>query len=201
VLSEHSTFNISPFTPCYPSPRMLPSALSIRLIISDVDGVWTDGKIIYTSGDNGEVKEFNVRDGLGAKLAQKVGVQVALLTSRRSPALEKRARELGITELHQGATNKQQESERIATRLGVRSDETLYLGDDLPDLAPMRWAGISAAPSDAAPEVRAVAAWKLEARGGNGAFRELVERLLRERGDWDAIVRDIESGKPGAQSI
>src|SRR3954447_23054876 len=81
------------------------SARDIRIIVSDVDGVWTDGKIIY-AGRQGEVKEFNVRDGLGAKLAQRAGIVVALLTSRSSPTLERRARELGITELHQGAANK-----------------------------------------------------------------------------------------------
>jgi len=80
-------------------------ALDIRLIISDVDGVWTDGKIIY-AGETREIKEFNVRDGLAAKLAQKVGVAVALLTSRRSPALLRRARELGVQELQQGSANK-----------------------------------------------------------------------------------------------
>ncbi len=179
---------------------MLPPALSIRLIISDVDGVWTDGRIIY-AGEHREIKEFHVRDGLGVKLAQKVGVTVALLTSRRSHALERRARELGITEIHQGAANKLEACERLVRKLGLRLDEMMYLGDDLPDLAPMRHAGISAAPSDAAPEVLAAAAWKLSARGGNGAFRELVERLLRERGDWEAMVKEFEIGKPEAQSI
>src|SRR4051794_15281323 len=111
------------------------SASSIRLIVSDVDGVWTDGRIIY-SGDTREVKEFNVRDGLAAKLAQKVGVQVALLTSRRSQALERRAKELGITELHQMAANKLESCERIAQSLKYRFDQLLYVGDDLPDLAP-----------------------------------------------------------------
>lgn len=178
-----------------PSP-----ALSIRLIVSDVDGVWTDGKIIY-EGEHRESKEFHVRDGLGAKLAQKVGVQVALLTSRRSHALERRARELGIHELHQGAANKLEACERLVRKLGLRFDEVLYAGDDLPDLAPMQRAGISAAPADAAPEVLAAASWKLSSRGGNGVFRELVERLLRERGDWDALVKEFEIGKPDAQSI
>jgi 3-deoxy-D-manno-octulosonate 8-phosphate phosphatase (KDO 8-P phosphatase) len=175
-------------------------ASDIRLIVSDVDGVWTDGKIIYI-GEQREVKEFNVRDGLAAKLAQKAGITIALVTSRRSPALERRARELGIAELHQGAANKLQETERLVQKLAVSFDQILYAGDDLPDLAPMTRAAISAAPSDAAPEVLAAATWKLAARGGQGAFRELVERLLRERGDWDALVREFISGRPDAQSI
>lgn len=176
------------------------NASDIKLIVSDVDGVWTDGKIIYL-GEQREVKEFNVRDGLAVKLAQRVGITVALVTSRRSPALERRARELGITELRQGAASKLEETERLAQKLGLSFAQILYAGDDLPDLAPMKRVAISAAPSDAAPEVRAAAAWKLEARGGGGAFRELVERLLRERGDWETLVQEFVSGRPEAQSV
>lgn len=174
-------------------------ALKIRLIISDVDGVWTDGKIIY-AGETREIKEFNVRDGLAAKLAQRVGVAVALLTSRRSPALLRRARELGVQELHQGSANKLESCERLLHKLALRFDQVLYLGDDLPDLAPMLRAAISAAPQDAAAEVREAAQWKLSSRGGQGAFRETVERLLRERGDWESIIKDFKSGKPEATS-
>lgn len=173
-------------------------AIDIRLIVSDVDGVWTDGKIIY-AGETREIKEFNVRDGLGVKLAQRVGVAVALLTSRRSPTLVRRARELGITELHQGAADKLEACERLVQKLMLRMDQILYVGDDLPDLAPMLRAGISAAPSDAATEVLQAAYWKLHSRGGHGAFRETVERLLRERGDWESILEDFKSGKPEAQ--
>lgn len=178
----------------------MPSANHIKLIISDVDGVWTDGRIIY-AGDRSEIKEFNVRDGLAAKLAQKAGIIVALLTSRRSEALERRARELGITELHQGAANKLIATEQLAQKLGVSFDQILYAGDDLPDLAPMTRVAISAAPLDAAHEVREAATWKLETAGGRGVFREIVERLLRERGEWDAIIREFSSGKPEAASI
>ncbi len=170
------------------------SAGSIKVIISDVDGVWTDGRIIY-AGDRMEIKEFNVRDGLAAKLAQRVGLRIVLLTSRRSHALERRARELGITDLRQGATSKLDEMEKIARDLDVEPGEILYIGDDLPDLAPMTRAGISVAPADAAPEVLAGARWKLVARGGAGAFREMVERLLRERGDWDRVVREFTNGR------
>lgn len=175
-------------------------ASAIRLIVSDVDGVWTDGKIVYAN-ERTEIKAFNVRDGLAAKLAQKSGIAIALLTSRRSLALTRRARELGIMELHQGAVNKLAETERLAAKLGLTLDEILYAGDDLVDLAPMTRVAISAAPSDAAPEVRAAATWKLEASGGNGAFREIVERLLRERGQWDNVVKEFTLGnKPEVTS-
>ncbi|HEX8254571.1 MAG TPA: phenylphosphate carboxylase subunit delta [Thermoanaerobaculia bacterium] len=175
-------------------------ASAIKLIVSDVDGVWTDGRIIYVS-DQMEIKEFNVRDGLAVKLAQRVGIQVALLTSRRSPSLERRAKELGITELRQGAANKLEELERLSVQAGVSFDQILYAGDDLPDLGPMMRVAISAAPRDAAPEVLVAATWKLGTDGGRGAFREIVERLLRERGDWEHLVQEFAGGKPEAASI
>ena len=176
------------------------TARDIRVIVSDIDGVWTDGKIIY-AGDRSEVKEFNVRDGLGAKLAQRAGLTIVLLTSRSSPALLRRAKELGITELHQGAANKLTACESILAKLGAGFHEVLYIGDDLPDLAPMMRAAISAAPADAAPEVLNAAKWKLTTPGGRGAFRELVERLLRERGDWEPLVQEFGSGRTEAQSV
>lgn len=178
----------------------MPSAADIRLIVSDVDGVWTDGRVIY-AGDRTELKEFHVRDGLAAKLAQRAGIIVALLTSRSSQALERRAKELGIHELHQGAANKLEATEQLARRLGIPLAQILYAGDDLPDLGPMTRAGISAAPSDAAPEVRGIATWKLDTAGGAGAFREIVERLLRERGEWEKLIREFAGGKPEASSI
>jgi 3-deoxy-D-manno-octulosonate 8-phosphate phosphatase (KDO 8-P phosphatase) len=176
------------------------TASDIRLIVSDIDGVWTDGRITYAS-DGTEIKSFNVRDGLGVKLAQRVGITVALLTSRQSPVVERRAKELGILHVIQAAGNKLIECERLVQQLGFTFDQVLYAGDDLPDLAPMTRAAISASPADASPEVRAAATWKLETAGGRGAFRELVERLLRERGDWDALVKEFAVGKPEAASI
>ncbi len=172
----------------------------IRLIVTDVDGVLTDGRIVYVEG-NRELKAFHVRDGLGVRLAQRCGIAVAVVTSRRSEALERRCRELGITEVRQGAVSKSEEMLKLIGSLGVSPEEICYIGDDLPDLAPMIAAGLSAAPADAAAEVRRAAVWKLEAIGGGGALRELVERLLRERGEWTAIVREFESGRPETQSV
>ena len=157
-------------------------ASDIQLIVSDVDGVWTDGKIIY-HGEQREIKEFNVRDGLAAKLAQKAGIVIALVTSRRSPALERRARELGIIELHQGAANKLEETERVSQKLAIPFDRILYIGDDLPDLAPMSRAAISAAPADAAPEVLGAATWKLTARGLPGIASNSIAASSRSCGE------------------
>lgn len=166
------------------------NAKRIRLIVSDVDGVWTDGKIIY-SGETREIKEFNVRDGLAVKLAQKVGLHVAVISSRKSKALDRRCRELGILEVVQGAENKLPALRKLADKMGVPLSEVCYVGDDLQDLSAIDAAGISAAPADAAAEVLAAVDWKLSTPGGHGAIRELVEKLLRERGEWDALVRDM----------
>jgi 3-deoxy-D-manno-octulosonate 8-phosphate phosphatase (KDO 8-P phosphatase) len=168
------------------------AASDIRLIVSDVDGVWTRGTILY--GEANELKEFNIRDGLGVKIAQHAGISIAVITSRSSKALERRCRELGVSDVIQGAADKLVEMNALASRLGLTSSQICYVGDDLPDLAPILAAAISAAPSDAAPEVLDAVTWKLEARGGEGALRELVERLLKERGDWSSIVQGFRSG-------
>ena len=170
------------------------STKQIRLIVSDVDGVWTDGKIIYV-GDSREIKEFNVRDGLAVKLAQRAGIRVAVISSRKSKALDRRCRELGILESVHAADNKLEALRKVATSMDVPLSEICYVGDDLPDLPAMTASGFSAAPADAAPEVLAAASWKLSSRGGQGVFRELVERLLRERGQWDAIVSEMHGAR------
>ena len=166
---------------------------AIRIIVSDVDGVWTSGGIIYLDGQR-EIKEFNVRDGLAVKLAQNAGIIVAVITSRQSEAVARRCRELGIDHLIQGATSKLDQTARLIESLDLRFDETCYIGDDLPDLAPIGAASISAAPSDACAEVLDMVTWKLEAAGGRGAFRELVERLLKLRGQWEGIVQGFSRG-------
>ena len=183
-------------------------ASRIRMIVSDLDGVWTDGRIIYT-GDVGllgsdrtrETKEFNVRDGLAVKIAQRAGIEVAVLTSRASKAVARRCSELGIDRLVQGAGEKGSALKKIADDADVPLDEILYIGDDLPDLAPMALAGLSAAPADAAAEVARAADWLLDSRGGAGAIRELVERLLRDRGEWDRVVAGFRAAKVDASGI
>lgn len=170
------------------------------MIISDLDGVWTDGKIIY-SGETREIKEFSVRDGLGVKIAQRAGIPVGVITSRKSKAVERRCQELGITDLVQSARDKRQEMISMARTRALEVDSILYIGDDLPDLPAINSAGISAAPSDAAPEVLAAVTWKLTSRGGQGVLREVVERLLKTRGEWDTIVADFHGAKLTTPSL
>jgi 3-deoxy-D-manno-octulosonate 8-phosphate phosphatase (KDO 8-P phosphatase) len=176
------------------------SATDIRLLVTDVDGVWTDGTITYFGGA-AEIKAFNVRDGLGVKLAQQAGIAVAVVTSRQSPALERRCRELGIADVVQGAADKLVETAKLAKSHNLTLENVCYIGDDLPDLASIAAAAIGVAPADAAPEVRAAADWVLDSRGGAGAIRELVERLLRDRGEWERIVGDFRGNAQTPGSI
>lgn len=176
------------------------AAENIRIIISDVDGVWTAGGIVYLS-DGREMKEFNVRDGLAVKIAQNAGLVVAVITSRQSEVLQRRCRELGIEHLVQGAGDKFEEATRLLEGLDLTFEQACYIGDDLPDLPALVAAGLSAAPSDACAEVLETANWQLETPGGRGALRELVERLLRERGDWDAIVKGFKRGTSSSSKV
>lgn len=172
----------------------------IQLLVSDVDGVWTDGSVIY-SGSKREIKRFSVRDGLAVKIAQKSGIEVAVITGRRSSALERRCAELGIRDMRQGVSDKLGAVKDMLADRNFTFEQLCYIGDDLNDLPVINNAAISAAPSDAAAEVLGAVRWKLDARGGHGALRELVERLLRARGEWDAIVESFHGAKITAESI
>jgi 3-deoxy-D-manno-octulosonate 8-phosphate phosphatase (KDO 8-P phosphatase) len=173
--------------------------LRIKMIVSDVDGVWTDGRLSY-AGRDVELKAFHVRDGLAVKLAQKAGIEVALVTGRSSRALERRCEELGITQLHQGVRDKLEAVKEILGANKLTFEQLCYVGDDLPDLAVINNAAVSAAPSDAVPEVLDAVRWRLDARGGHGALRETVERLLKARGEWDAIVKEFHGAQISIQS-
>jgi 3-deoxy-D-manno-octulosonate 8-phosphate phosphatase (KDO 8-P phosphatase) len=157
-------------------------ASRIRLLVLDVDGVLTDGVLVY--GPSGEeIKRFHVRDGLAVQAARLAGIEVAV-SGRASAAVTRRMSELGIVEVHQGIADKAAELRALLGRLGIKAEETAVMGDDLPDLPVMRIAGLALAPSDAAPETKRAAAWVSRAPGGHGAVREAVEMLLRSRKAW-----------------
>lgn len=162
--------------------RITPELLAtIELVVSDVDGVWTDGRLFL--GDDGrEMKVFHVRDGHAVAMAREAGIGFALLSGRTSKAVERRARELKITQVVQGSRDKGIDFLQICSDEGVPADRAMMIGDDLPDLSAFYHAGISAAPADAAPEVIDGADIVLSARGGEGAIRELIEKLLESRG-------------------
>ena len=164
----------------------IPSRASrIRLLVLDVDGVLTDGVLVYgASGE--ETKRFHVRDGLAIQVARRAGVEIAVVSGRASAAVTRRMSELGIVEVHQGVADKESLLRGLLARLGVRAVETAVMGDDLLDLPVMRIAGLAMAPADAVPEVRRASDWVSRAAGGHGAVREAVEFLLRSRKAWPA---------------
>jgi 3-deoxy-D-manno-octulosonate 8-phosphate phosphatase (KDO 8-P phosphatase) len=162
-------------------------AARIRLLLFDVDGVLTDGRVLVQS-DGTESKSFGIRDGIALVWAQRAGLKVGLLSARTSPTTPHRAAQLGITLVHQGVASKLEAYERILADEGVTDDVVAYMGDDIVDLAVLGRAGLSAAPSDAVQEVRAAVDWVSGSPGGNGAVRELVETILRVQKRWDGIV-------------
>jgi 3-deoxy-D-manno-octulosonate 8-phosphate phosphatase (KDO 8-P phosphatase) len=159
----------------------------VRLFVMDVDGTLTDGTLTYGSA-GGEWKSFHARDGMGVQLLHLAGIVPAIVTGRSSEIVERRAKELGIREVMQGAKDKAAVVRALCARLGVAASAVAYVGDDLSDLPPMREAAFSAAPSDAAPEVARAATFVAAAPGGRGAVREAVEALLRREGRWDAVL-------------
>ena len=165
-------------------------ARRLKMLLLDVDGVLTDGTILVgPEGD--EAKGFSIRDGSGIVWAQRTGLTVGLLTGRPSDATTRRAAELGIEIIVQGDPSKGEAFEQILRGRGLTDTEVAYMGDDLMDLPVLRRAGISAAPADAAEEVKANVHWLSRYNGGHGAVRELVELLLKSRGRWDALVRSL----------
>jgi len=167
----------------------------IRLLLLDVDGVLTDGRIVYTDVGQ-EIKSFHVRDGSGLKYWQRGGGRVAILSGRSSPAVVRRAAELAIDPVVQGADEKLPALGRILTETGLRPEQVCAVGDDLPDLPVLTRCGLAAAVADAAPEVRAVAHFVTTAPGGRGAVREVVEWLMRAQGTWDPVVARLAAADP-----
>ncbi len=166
------------------TPRALASrAAKIRLLVLDVDGVLTDGRLLYGPAGE-EVKRFHVRDGFALVAARRAGLGVAVISGRASAAVTRRMAELGVAEVHQGVDDKHRCLDDLCGRLGVTRGQVAAMGDDLPDLSLLRVAGLALAPADAAQEVRRVAHWTSRHAGGRGAVREAVEMLLGARRAW-----------------
>lgn len=157
-------------------------AAKIRLLVLDVDGVLTDGRI-YLDGRGEEIKVFDVKDGYGLSRLIKAGVEVALITGRSSPAVARRAEELGIIEVHQGVADKEALLDEILGSRGLTQEEVCCVGDDIPDIPLLKRAGLAVAVADAAAEVCAAATLITKSKGGRGAVREVCEMILAGR-DW-----------------
>lgn len=159
-------------------------AAPITCILSDVDGVMTDGRIIYDSAGN-ETKRFHVRDGLAIKLWMKSGFDFGILTARDSVMVQRRADELGIEAVAQGYEDKAPAADEMIARFGCDLQQVCYIGDDLPDLPVMKKVGLAVAPADASTDACHAAHWILRRGGGEGALREVIERLLRAKQRWE----------------
>jgi len=168
-------------------PELDRRARALRWLVLDVDGVLTDGRL-HIGVDGEAYKSFHVRDGMAIVLARAAGLEVAVLSARSSEIVARRAAELGVEEILQGHENKLAAFADLLSRHGLRPDETAFVGDDLQDLGVMARAGLSAAPGDATAEAREAADYVTSAKGGAGAVREVVERILVARGAWNAAV-------------
>jgi 3-deoxy-D-manno-octulosonate 8-phosphate phosphatase (KDO 8-P phosphatase) len=164
-------------------------AARIRLVVLDVDGVLTDGRLYY--GPAGEsMKVFDVRDGHGIRMLREHGIETAILSARSSPIVERRAQELGIAYVQQGRGDKAAGFRALLDATARTADESAYIGDDLPDLPVLRAAGLAATVADARDEIKAVAHWTAPRPGGGGAVRALAEFILRAQGaDIAAMVQ------------
>jgi 3-deoxy-D-manno-octulosonate 8-phosphate phosphatase (KDO 8-P phosphatase) len=156
---------------------------AIEVLVVDVDGVLTAGGIIYGGADL-EIKQFHVRDGSGLKHWHQAGKRSGLITGRSAPLVARRAAELGIGLVVQGAADKLPAYRNLLAEAGVTAEAVCYVGDDLPDVPPMQACGLAAAVADACAEARAVAHYISGAAGGRGAVREVIELILRCQGRW-----------------
>lgn len=172
-------------------------AARVRLMVFDVDGVLTDGRL-YFGADGEAMKVFDVRDGHGIKMLRECGIQVAILSARSSRIVATRARELDIDHVIQGAADKREKFLALAQSLQIAPADCGFAGDDWPDLAVLGSVGFAATVADAAPEVRRIAHWSTSAAGGRGAVRELAEFVLRAQGRFDRLLRSYAGEAAGA---
>ena len=180
-----------------PDPSLTKKAARIRLILFDIDGVLTDGRVLVHP-DGGESKWFFIRDGIAMVWADRAGVRIGLLSGRASPTTLHRAAQLGITLVHQGVADKLQTYEVILASENLADVDVAYMGDDLVDLGVLSRVGLSAAPCDAVPDVRKRVDWTSRAKAGEGAARDLVELILRAQNRWTDIASSYLQPSTGA---
>lgn len=170
----------------YPS-SVIKAAQKIKLLLLDVDGVLTDGRLYY--GNNGEeLKAFNIQDGLGIKLLQQAGIGVGIITGRSSSLVQRRADELGITPLVQGREDKLTALSELLEHSDYNLEEIAFIGDDLPDLAVIRRVGLGITPANGSQLVAGQALWQTTKNGGDGAVREVAELILSSQGKFESLL-------------
>jgi len=161
---------------------------SIELLLADVDGVLTDGRIVFNN-QGIETKQFHIRDGMGIRLWHKAGYRFGVLSLRSSQVVKMRAAELDVRIVRQGAADKLATTKEILAEAGLSLQQAAYLGDDLPDLPVIRAVGLGIAVADACEEVRQAAAYVTRLPGGTGAVREVIEMILKAQGRWDEVIQ------------
>lgn len=162
-------------------------AEKIKLIILDVDGVLTDGKIVYDS-EGREIKAFNIHDGHGIRLLHDAGISVAIITGRQSKVVEIRASELGITDVFQKAHYKNSVYQELLKKYNLKDENAAFVGDDLIDLSILRSVGFAVAVSNAVDEVKEYAHMITKKAGGEGAVREVIDFIIKAQGKWDRLI-------------
>ncbi|HVX59987.1 MAG TPA: HAD hydrolase family protein [Pirellulales bacterium] len=165
---------------------------AIELIVSDVDGVLTDGSIEFDN-EGIETKRFHIRDGMGIKLWQRAGGRFGLITGRNSHIVNIRATELGINLVRQGTEQKAVALRELIAELELSPDHVCYIGDDLPDLAAVKLAGLGVAVADACQELRQAAHYVTNLAGGSGAVRETIELILKSQQRWDDLLQQYDA--------
>ncbi len=165
-------------------------AARVRLLVLDVDGVLTDGRLLLGPGGE-EYKSFNVRDGHGIVMQRNSGHAIAIISGRTSQAVQERMQELGVVHVYQGESDKDQVLRRLLDELGIAVNEVCYVGDDLPDLSVMRRVQLAVAVADAHESIKAIAHWQTSNPGGHGAVREVCELLMRSQGTLDSQLERI----------
>jgi 3-deoxy-D-manno-octulosonate 8-phosphate phosphatase (KDO 8-P phosphatase) len=164
-------------------------ASRITLLLMDCDGVLTDGRIwLFENGE--EQKGFHTRDGLGIELWHRAGLKSGIISGRKSNAVERRARGLGMSFVVQGVEDKVQAFKETVAQAGVTNEEVAFIGDDLNDIPLMLRSGFAVAVADAATEARERAHYVTKLNGGQGAVREVIELILKAQGRWDALTAD-----------
>lgn len=165
----------------------LPRAKEIKLLLLDVDGVLTDGTIVYTHSGT-EMKSFNTKDGLGIRLLREAGVEVGLITARSSEAVRRRSQDLNLIHVYQGVRNKIEAYEQILAELKLRHQEVSYMGDDWLDLPLLTRVGFSVTVADGVPEVKEAAHYVTERSGGKGAVREICDLIIEAKGCRQSLL-------------
>lgn len=173
------------------SKDVMERARRVKLVILDCDGVLTDGRIILLPG-GGETKAFDAKDGHGLRMAGRAGLRIAIISGRESFAVRERARDLGITQLHEKSFVKLEPYERILKEESLTDPDVCFIGDDVTDIPVLRRAGLAVAVSDAADDAKRFAHLVTERPGGRGAVRETIEIILKAQGKWDEAMARYE---------